>query len=189
MNPYIRKISATNLFVLPVLGIGREKLLGVGFVEAFIKDELRELEYERAVYLLFRPERWDEFNVFVEEQRERRAPLVDEYSYSDGWAVLVYQFPEKFKRDVDIIMTGKFSKVGREFKGAIPMYYKTSTINGVVVEEMTNQHLIFNRSKKCKEYWKRELDLDFGPEDETWHFYPEREVLNEASLKRLTEIE
>lgn len=189
MNPYIRKISATNLFVVPILGIGREKLLGVGFVEAFVKDELRELEYENAVYLLFRPEKWDEFNVFVEEQRERKAPIVDEYVYSDGWAVLVYQYPKKFKRDVDILMTGKFSKVSAEFKAAHNKWYKVSSINGVVQEEMTNQWLIFTKDERVKDYWKKELDLNFDKDDEVWLFYPSREVLNEASLKRLTETE
>lgn len=189
MNPYIRKISATNLFIVPILGIGREKLLGVGFVEAFIKDELRELEYENAVYLLFRPERWEDFNEFVEEQREKKMPLVDEYVYSDGWAVLVYQYPKKFKRDVDIIMTGKFSQVGKEFKKAIPMYTKHTNAKGLVVSDMTNQHLIFEKDQKVKDYWKKELGLDFQKEDQVWLFYPEREVLNEASIERIKNLE
>jgi len=186
MNSYIRKISATNLFVLPILNIGREKLLKVGFVEAFIKDELRELEYENAVYLLFKPENWDEFNLFLEEQREVRMPLVDEYHHGE-WAVVIYQYPKQWQRDVDIIMTGKFSQVSRRYKDLIPFYYKVNR-NGIIEEEIMNQHLIYNKSQKVKDYWKKELDLDFEEQDEVWLYYQEREILNKASLKRLTEI-
>ena len=186
MNPYIRKISATNLFIVPILNIGREKLLKVGFVEAFIKDELRELKYENAVYLLFKPINWEEFNMFLEEQREMRMPLVDEYHHGE-WAVVVYQFPKQWQRDVDILMTGKFSQVSRRYKDLIPYWHKGSDGKGGFIEEVTNQHLIYNKSQKVKDYWKKELDLDFEEQDEVWCMYFEREVLNEVSLKRLTE--
>ena len=185
MNPYIRKISATNLFVVPILGIGRERLLKNGFVEAFIKDDIRELQYENAVFLLFHPTSWEDFNLFVEDQRDLNMGFVDEYHMAGGWAVLVYQYDKKWKKDVDIItLTGKYSSVSKEYKALIPMYSKEGNN-----ETMTNQHLIFNKSDKVKEYWKEQLDLNFGPEDEVWPFYSEREVLNEESIKRITNIE
>lgn len=188
MNPYIRKISATNLFVVPILGIGREKLLKNGFEEAFIKDEIRELQYENAVFLLFHPSSWEDFNLFVEDQRDLNMGFVDEYHLPGGWAVLVYQYDKKWKKDIDIItLTGKYSKVSKEYKNLIPKYMKEGAKDNDV-ESLTNQHLIFNKSEVCKDYWKKELDLDFGPDDEVWLWYFEREILNMDSLKRLNNI-
>lgn len=176
MNPYIRKISATNLFVVPILGIGREKLLRNGFLEAFIKDE-REIQYECAVYLLFQPE--EGFNLFSE-----KLEIIDEYDI-EGYTVLVFPYDKKWKNDIDILMTGKFSQVSTEYKNLIPIYHKSSKQGAEDV--ITNQHLIFQKAQIIKDYWKKELDLDFEKEDEVWLFYKEREILNKASLKRLTE--
>ena len=82
MTPYFRKISATNLFITPLLNIGRENLVRQGFVDAFMKDELREIEYERAIYLLFKPQDIRQFNLFVEVQRESNMPIIDEYDHN-----------------------------------------------------------------------------------------------------------
>jgi len=181
MNPYIRKISATNLFVVPLLGIRRESLIRLGFVDAFIKDELKELEYDNVVYLLFRPLKWTEFNIFVEEQRKLGA-IVDEYDYSDGWAVVVFKYDKKWEKDVNTIMIGKFSKTSKEYKSFLPYYADTEK------QELTNQQLILEKRQEVKDYWKQELDLSFEEGDEVWHFYSEREILNEESIKRLTNM-
>lgn len=183
MNSYQRKISTTNMFLVPVLKIGRENLMRAGFVEAYFSDKLREIEYENCVYLLFRPARLDEFNLFVESQRENNT-LVDEYDHK-GYTVLVYKLPAEYKKDYEILMKGKFSQTSQKFQDLLPKYAKVAQ-DGVLVDEMTTQHLVFEKDQTVKDYWKRELDLDFQPEDEVWHFYEEREILNEDAIKRLT---
>lgn len=183
MTPYFRKISATNLFITPLLNIGRENLVRQGFVDAFMKDELREIEYERAIYLLFKPQDIRQFNLFVEEQRESNMPIIDEYDHN-GYVVLVYKLPKKYEKDYDKILHGKFSETGKEYQSSITKWYKVKE-NGVIVDKMNLQHLIFTKDDELKQYWKRELDLNITNSDEHWHHYSEREVLNEETLKRL----
>lgn len=181
MNNYIRKISATNIFIVPILGVKREKLIEMGFTEAFIKDGIKELEYENAVYLLFRAKNWGDFNLFVEKERERGAPIIDEYDYPDGWTVLVYKYPKKWEKDVKLITTGKYSQISKEFMSLHPRYKKS--ISGGENEE-TYQWLIRNKDQKVKDYWKKELDLNFEECDEVWHFYGEREILTQDKLEK-----
>lgn len=183
MNSYFRKISATNLFITPLLNLGRPNLIKLGFVDAFMKDELREIEYERSVYLLFKPINIEEFNLFTEEQRESNAPIIDEYDYGK-WTILVYKLPKKFEDDYEKILQGKFSHVSEEYKKAIPKWYRIGE-NGAYVDKMNIQHMAFEKSDELKKYWKDELDLTITNSDEHWHHYFEREVLNKETLKRI----
>jgi len=182
MTPYIRTFSATDMFIVPLLNIGRENLIKAGFVSAFMKDELREIEYERAVYLLFKPFKIEDFNLFVEDQRESNMPIIDEFDHN-GYVVLVYKLPKKFEGDYEKILQGKFSETSKEYQKSFPMYYKIGED-----DHMLLQHMIFSKNEKLKEYWKKELDLTITNSDQHWHFYEEREVLNEESLKRISKI-
>lgn len=186
MNSYFRGITATDMFIVPLLNIGRQNLVQVGMKGAFMKDELREIQYERAAYLLFKPHKVDEFNLFVEEQRESNMPIIDEYDYK-GYVILVYRLPKKFERDYEKILKGQFSQTSKEYQKTIPKWYKIGE-KDVLIDKMNLQHMIFEKSDELKQYWKDELDLTITDSDEHWSFYSEREVLNEASLERLKHL-
>lgn len=185
MNSYFRRISATNAFVFPILGIDRAGAIGMGYTEAFIEDSLRELKYENAVYLLFRPiNKWEEFNLFVEKERGRGAPIIDEYDYPDGWTVLVYKYPKKWEEDVKLITEGKFSKTSEAYRQAVGRWTKSSSEADGENREQCYQWLIFTKDDSLKEYWKRELDLNITNADEHWQFFQEREILTQDKLNK-----
>lgn len=184
MNDAFRSMTAVNLFIVPILGINRKELLMNGLENAYIKDEIRGIDYPNSIYLLFRPFNSD-FEDFVEKERKRGANILDEYDHADGWTVLVYGYDSKWQEDVDVLMTGKFSKVSEAYKKLIPRTKNMKDKHGSI-EKSTIQHSIFNKEKEIKDYWKKEYGLEFAYENECWEFYTEREILTQEMLEKMT---
>lgn len=180
----LSKWTATNLFVVPTLGITRGRLNIFGLENAYIKDEVKGIDYERGVYMLFRPKDTFRFGEFLEEERSSGAVIVDEYDYRDGYTMVVYQYPRKWKEDVDIIMTGKFSQVSEGFKATVPRLTK-SVVGGKEMDGINSQHKIYEGAEDLKEYWNIKYGLEFEKGDEHFSFYPEREIFTEETLKNL----
>jgi len=183
-----RKWTATNLFLTPLLGIGRANLDANGFENAYIKDEIKGIDYENAVYLLFRPMNQERFEEFLSKERSRKAKIIDEYDYPDGYTMVVYQYDPKWQFDIEIIMSGKFSKVSTDFKESIPKTGRKVEKPGVFKEITTIQHQIFKKDLQVQTYWKYELGLDFEKDDEIWPIYFEKEIFSQDTLEKLIKI-
>ena len=70
------KKTITSIFIVPTLSIGKEKLVDNGFINGYIKDGRREIQYNNAVYLLFKPENLDKFKDFLDEEYERTKSII-----------------------------------------------------------------------------------------------------------------
>lgn len=173
------KLTATSIFVVPILRLRIPELWKLGFENAYIKDELKDMDYKHAVYLLFRPMNLEAFNEFVEGERDRKF-LIDEYDYPDGWTMLVYRFHEQWQEDVDIILTGKFSEASEPFKREIPR-----KVEGDGNTVMSLPHHIFGKTQYLKSFWKHKYDLDLTDLDEHWQFYETREIFTQKTLDSL----
>ena len=173
--------NATTLFLVPLLGYKLKELARLGFESAFIKDELREIEYPNALYLLFRPVGVDNFNEFVEKEREK-GTILDEYDYDGGWTMLVWKYSSRWNKDVELILQGKYSQTSDEYQYEIP-----STVPSISLQSdvMTIQHHIFNKTEWVKEYIYNKYGLEVTNQDECWSFYPDREIFSEKTLNKL----
>ena len=60
------KKTITTMFIVPTLLIDRDKLRENGFINGYVKDGLKDVQYENAAYLLFKPENQDRFKIFLE---------------------------------------------------------------------------------------------------------------------------
>ena len=98
-----RKHTITSIFIVPTLSIGREKLIDNGFVNGYIKDGMRDVQYENAVYLLFKPTNLDKFKVFLDKEYEKTKSIIDDYDYEDGYVVVVYEINSKLKNDIESV--------------------------------------------------------------------------------------
>lgn len=178
----LRTWTNTNIFLAPLLGISRQELNENGFINAFIKDEVHGIDYTRGLYLLFKPKNADDFETFLNKERIRKAIIIDEYDYK-GHTIVVYQYDEKWVKDVEKILDGQFSKTSEEFKKFFPKTRKITS--GAKTEEiLSTQHAIFRKSQEYIDYWKEELGLDIDyKEDEVWHNFKEREIFNENTIK------
>ncbi len=173
------EMTSANLFIRPLFGIPVKVLDEFDFKNAYIKDEIKGMEYPHCIYLLFRPKNQEKFNEFVEGERQRGV-LVDEYDYAEGYTMLVYRYHEKWKEDILLINAGKFSEVSTDYKNEIPD--KAGEQSATV---MSIQYHVFLKTAFIKGLWKEKYNLDITDKDEHWPHYTEREIFSEETFKRI----
>jgi hypothetical protein len=177
------KKTISTIFIVPTLSIGRERLKEVGFINAYIKDELRDVQYENAVYLLFHPENLDKFKLFLDDEYERTKNIIDDYDYEDGFVVIVYKLDPKFRADYGLVKLGKYSKTSPEFQAMFSKVVKVAK-NGLKKDEISLQFRIFNKTEDLKVYWEEKLGVEFDDSMEVWQgWIDEKESLNIQKLK------
>ena len=75
--------TIASIFMVPTLKIPKEQMSKNNFINGYIKDLNRDVQYENAVYLLFKPENIDIFREFVDSEYERTQALIDDYNYDN----------------------------------------------------------------------------------------------------------
>lgn len=177
------KKTITSIFIVPTLQIPRQTLLDNGYVNGYIKDARRDVQYEGCVYLLFHPKNLDKFREFLDNEYERTKSIIDDYDYEDGFVVVVYQLNNKFKKDFGLIKEGLYSRTSKEFQALFPKIVKVK-INGLQRDEISLQYRVFNRTEDLIKFWEDKLGVEFDDNQEVWHaFILEDEILNIEKLK------
>lgn len=161
--------------MVPTLKIPNGSLEANGFINAFIHDSHREEQYEDSVYLLFKPDNIEEFDNFLADEHERTKSLIDDYDLN-GHVVLVYTLDSSFKRDFDIIKTGKYSKTSLRFRNLFPKKVRPDGDRPLMKESL--QHRIFKRSADLKGLLEHRIGFELVDGIEVWEGYDlERETL------------
>jgi hypothetical protein len=177
------KKTITSIFIVPTLSIGKEKLVDNGFINGYIKDGEREVQYDNSIYILFKPENLDKFKEFLDEEYERTKSIIDDYDYEDGYVVVVYQLNSKLDKDIELIKQGKYSQTSPKFQEIFPKIVKLKR-NGLLKDEVSLQYRIFNKTKDLIQFWEDKLDIEFDDSYEVWDgFFEENETLNLDKLK------
>ncbi len=175
--------TVTTIFIVPTFGISRDKLLENGFINGFIEDAGKDVQYKNAAYLLFHPSNLDKFKEFLDEEYERTKSIIDDYDYPDGYVVVVYQMNPKFKKDFTLIKLGKYSKTSPEFQALFPKVVKIK-LNGLHKDEISLQYRVFNKTEDLKKYWEEKFDVEFDDSMEYWQTWIEEdETLNIDKIK------
>ena len=178
-----RKHTITSIFIVPTLSIGKEKLLDNGFVNGYIKDNKRDIQYENAVYLLFKPEDLDKFRNFLDGEYEKTKSIIDDYDYEDGYVVVVYEINPKLKNDIELIKQGKYSKTSPSFQGIFPKVIQIRK-NGLRRDEISLQYRVFNKTEDLVKFWEDKLGVDLPSDVEVWHgFFDDFETLDLDKIK------
>jgi hypothetical protein len=177
------KKTITSIFIVPTLSIGREKLGDNGFINGYIKDGRKEVQYEGCVYLLFKPENLDKFKEFLDVEYERTKSIIDDYDYEDGYVVIVYMLNSKLEKDIELVKQGKYSKTSSAFQAIFPKIVKLKR-NNLYKDEISLQYRIFNKTEDLKKYWEDKFDAELSPDMEVWGtFIEEDEILNLDKIK------
>jgi hypothetical protein len=177
------KKTITSIFMVPTLKIPKDLLKDNGFINGYIKDGSREVQYENCIYLLFQPADLDKFREFLDSEYERTKSLIDDYDYEKGYVVVVYQLDSKFAKDFDLVKRGKYSKTSNSFQALFPKVIKIKK-NGLHKDEISLQYRIFNRTEDLIKFWEEKLGVEFEDDQEVWHgFEEENEILNIEKLK------
>ena len=178
-----RKHTITSIFIVPTLSIGKDKLNDNGFVNGYIKDNKRDIQYENAVYLLFKPENLDKFRNFLDNEYERTKSIIDDYDYEDGYVVVVYEINPRLKGDIELIKQGKYSQTSPSFQGSFPKIVQIKK-NGLRRDEISLQYRVFNKTEDLVKFWEDKLGIELPDDVEVWHgFFEENEVLDLDKIK------
>lgn len=177
------KKTITSIFMVPTLKVPKDELKENGFINAYIKDGSREMQYEGCIYLLFLPKDLDKFREFLDSEYERTKAVIDDYDYEDGYVVVVYKLDSKFSKDFSLIKKGKYSKTSLAFQNLFPKVIKIKK-NGLHKDEISLQYRVFNRTEDLIKFWEDKLGVEFEDDQEVWHaFIEENEILNIQKLK------
>jgi len=177
------KKTVTSIFMVPTLKIPRGELQDNGFVNGYVSDGGREVQYDGCIYLLFQPKNLDKFREFLDNEYERTKAIIDDYDYQEGFVVVVYQLDNKFKKDFGLIKEGLYSRTSKEFQALFPKIIKIKK-NGLQKDEISLQYRVFNRTEDLIKFWEDKLGVEFDDDQEVWHaFILEDEILNIEKLK------
>jgi hypothetical protein len=177
------KKTISSIFMVPTLSINRDSLKDNEFINAYIVDEKRDVQYENSVYLLFCPKKLDQFKEFLDGEYERTVAIIDDYDYEHGFVVLVYELNKKFKADFGLIKLGKYSKTSKEFQSMFPKIIKIKK-NGLHKDEISLQYRVFNKTEDLRKYWEEKLGVEFDDNMEVWQgFIEENETLQIDKIK------
>jgi hypothetical protein len=177
------KKTITSIFIVPTLSISKEKLVDNGYINGYIKDEQKEVQYEDCIYLLFKPENLDKFKDFLDMEYERTKSIIDDYDYEDGYVVVVYMLNSRLEDDFKLIKQGKYSQTSKKFQEIFPKIVKLRK-NGLLRDEISLQFRIFNKTEDLRQFWEDKLGVEFDEDMEVWHgFVEEEESLNINKLK------
>lgn len=178
-----RKHTITSVFIVPTLSIGRDRLIDNGFINGYTKDSRRDVQYENAVYLLFKPNDLDRFRSFLDKEYERTKSIIDDYDYEDGYVVVVYEINSKLKPDIELIKQGKYSKTSKKFQEIFPKVVKIRR-NGLQKDEISLQYRVFNRTEDLVQFWEDKLGMELPEDVEVWHgFFEDYETLDLDKIK------
>jgi hypothetical protein len=170
------KKTITSVFMVPTLQIPRGELQDNGFINGYVKDGSKEVQYENCIYLLFQPKNLDKFREFLDSEYERTKNIIDDYDYQDGFVVVVYQLDKKFNKDFMLIKEGLYQAL-------FPKVIKIKK-NGLQRDEISLQYRVFNRTEDLIKFWEDKLGVEFDDDQEVWHaFILEDEILNIEKLK------
>jgi hypothetical protein len=177
------KKTITSIFMVPTLGYPKDSLQNNGFINGYIFDKERDVQYENSVYLLFKPKNLDKFREFLDEEYERTKSIIEDYDYSNGYVVVIYKLNESLFEDFKLIKEGKYSKTSEDFKKLFPKYISVENERGKFKDHLSLQYRIFNKTEDLVEFWENKLGVDLGnvigTDFEVWEgFDIKRETLN-----------
>lgn len=177
------KKTITSIFIVPILKINKDDLKNNGYSNGYIEDGRKDVQYENSLYLLFKPENLDRFRTFLNNEYERTKNIIDDYDYENGYVVIVYTVDNKFKKDVELIKEGKYSKTSKVFQEMFPKTIKIQR-NGLSRDEISLQYRVFNKTPDLIEFWEKKLNVTFDDAQELWEmFVKEEEILNLDKIK------
>ena len=178
------KKTITSIFMVPTLKIDRAELRDNGFLNAYVADDRRDIQYKNAVYLLFKPEDLDKFRSFLDAEYERTKTIVDDYDYEEGYVVVVYTLDTKWKKDFLLIREGAYSRTSKPFQRLFPQIIKADKKRGIDRDQLSLQFRVFTKSGELVEYWENKLGVVFTDDMEVWDgFHIKNETLNLDKIK------
>src|SRR5437879_148991 len=96
-------LTISSIFLVPPLDIKNWSVerLEHNFLNAYSKDKDLDVQYENAVYLLFKPKNMNKFQDFVDNQYEENRLILADYDPAPEYVVLVFQLDSYWNKDFE----------------------------------------------------------------------------------------
>jgi hypothetical protein len=163
------KENVSKIFLLPGIELKEElktKFNSFGFINTYLTVNPLTYPYE-VLYLMFKPEKIDlDFMMFIDSLSSNKN-FIETLDLSGGKILLVYRIPKKFKRDYDLFLEGKYSRMSKEFRACFAMEKLKLDSKGKPIregnkyaKEPTNFYHIFHRSDFMIDLVQQKYGLD-----------------------------
>ncbi len=177
------KKTITSIFMVPTLKVPKNALKDNGFLNGYIQDAERDIQYPDSVYLLFLPSDIPKFREFLDEEYERTEQIIEDYDYEGGFVVVVYKLNIEWNKDFELVKQGKYSATSSSFQKLFPKVIKIKK-NGLHRDEISLQYRIFNKTDDMVEYWENKIGIEWDEDLEVWSGYDKsEEILHINKLK------
>jgi len=168
--------TLSTLFLLPVLGLTKEHSRKFGLINAYIKVKEHEPRDKYSIYLIYKvpPDRQEDFKDYIDynlaDNPNFNWEIESSFTNNDDIKGLLFTIPEKFKKDYDLFLEGKYSKLSKEFKAMFPdtknIYDENGNKEG---REYTIYHHIFNKTEWLRDFMERKYGAEnIEPDMELW---------------------
>lgn len=191
------KFTKTSTFLFPLLGIPKDLfkceirnsfgtlIHSNRFINAYLYND--DLVADECIFLLLESYQDPNFNSFYTTLVSMEN-YVDDYE-KEGYLVMIFNIPEEFIKDFELIVAGKYSQVSTQAKSLI---FKNHFFSGKAMV----LPMIFSKALNLKQSWEEKLSnpginfyADLGNQEVWGIIDPDKETLNDAVIKHLTKKE
>lgn len=139
----------------------------VGFIDSYTSDpsimEILTLgKDQRFLFILFKNKKLtlEDLKKVVNDLSKLPIQTVFAYELINDYAMVVIDFPEKYIKDYDNLVEGKYSKLSFDFKDTFPMTIDVFNENKQRIgKEYTIYYHIFNKTDWLKNFWMERFAL------------------------------
>ena len=122
---YDGKFTKTAKFLLPSISLNvRNKFVAKFFQNAFLGDKEYQHDIERALFILFKVDKFDEEWKVVYEALCKKKEYIMDYecgmNNDSTLIMIVFQVPEEYSNEYYRFKQGKYSKFSKEYKEFFP---------------------------------------------------------------------
>jgi len=121
-----QKVNVSTIFIIPMLGFNN-RLLPDEFLSAYLQNDNKNCN---KIILTFENSNSDVLKEAIAVLQENENLFSIEYEDDNKEIVATFDIPKSFQSDFSLIMKGKYSKIGKEYKEILLDYHGRKTGNG-----------------------------------------------------------
>lgn len=188
----VNELTDATRFLLPCFGIPHKKYRELGLINCYLSDNNREPvnETDIFIYFLFKPTGNQNYllNKMIDDFEKKdkdHIVLIEDYDYEGGYIVLVFKFPERFRKDYQLFIEGSYSQFSTEFKDTFPEEKEIGQDEFGVIKGKSLQWMVVHKDIKLKKYQEKKYGICLDDSPEIYHkIIMKNEILSIDEIKK-----
>ena len=158
------KYNLSAYFILPSLGIRMSELEEQGLlVNSYLFNTHLDIDLTNCCFLKLHFREYTEVNTKIDRRLRNNKQFRSTYNQNINDVIYIFIFPDKFLPDIQLIIAGRYSQVGEEYKETFFQMWHTNQ-EGDKSPTFYNQ--VFNKDEDLRRWQENEygIDLSDAPE-------------------------